>query len=230
MSAYPVHFSADYKERRSRFSVFFRLILAIPLLIVLSIYGLLAEIALVIAWFWIVFTARYPDGLFEFIAGYIRALTRITGYVALMCDDYPPFWGAPEPAYPVRLDFDGPLHPYSRAKTLFRLILAIPLLIIRWAFAVVLELVSIAAWFVIVIIGTLPRSIFDVLAYSNSYIARADSYVFLLTESYPPIQDNATDENRGELAATPPSPALAAPVEEAVQEPADDGGASTPGT
>jgi hypothetical protein len=213
MSAYPVHFSADYKERRSRFSVFFRLILAIPLLIVLSIYGLLAE-----------------DGLFEFIAGYIRALTRITGYVALMCDDYPPFWGAPEPAYPVRLDFDGPLHPYSRAKTLFRLILAIPLLIIRWAFAVVLELVSIAAWFVIVIIGTLPRSIFDVLAYSNSYIARADSYVFLLTESYPPIQDNATDENRGELAATPPSPALAAPVEEAVQEPADDGGASTPGT
>src|SRR5271163_1514619 len=87
---YPVTFEADYFERRSRLTTFFRIILAIPLVILLLIYALLASIALLIAWFAIVLTARYPRGLYDFVAGYTRFLARSTAYVVLLSDPYPP--------------------------------------------------------------------------------------------------------------------------------------------
>src|ERR1700684_2477847 len=128
----PVTFEADYVERRNRLTAFFRLILAIPVAIWLALYAILAGIAILIAWFAIVFTARYPRGLYDFVAGYTRFLTRVTAYVSLLGDPYPPFGGSDDPAYPVRLQFAGPLEHYSRLKTLFRIILAIPILILRY--------------------------------------------------------------------------------------------------
>ena len=59
--SYPVTFEADFVERRSRLTTFFRLILLIPLLIVAYVYGILAFFALIIAWFAIVITGRYPE-------------------------------------------------------------------------------------------------------------------------------------------------------------------------
>src|SRR5580704_12785045 len=59
---YPVTFEADYAERRNRLTTFFRLIMAIPLAIVLYVYAIVAAVAVLIAWFAIVFTARYPRG------------------------------------------------------------------------------------------------------------------------------------------------------------------------
>ena len=66
-------------------------------------YGIVAFIAVVIAWFAIVITGRYPQGLYDFVAGFTRFLTRVIAYAALLCDPYPPFGGAADPAYPVRL-------------------------------------------------------------------------------------------------------------------------------
>ena len=60
--AYPVAFEVDYSDSRSRLSAFFRLILAIPLAIWLYVYGILATIVVVIVWFAIVITGRYPRG------------------------------------------------------------------------------------------------------------------------------------------------------------------------
>ena len=92
--AYPVSFEADYVEQRSRLTAFFRLILAIPLMIWLYIYAIGATVVLVISWLAIVFTGRYPDGLYNFVAGFTRFLTRFTAYVGLLADPYPPFGGA----------------------------------------------------------------------------------------------------------------------------------------
>lgn len=218
-STYPVVFAADYLARRSRLSVFFRLILLIPLWIVLFVYGVIAEIVVVISWFAIVVTARYPQALFDFMAGFTRYVTRITAFGALLCDRYPPLWGTPDPGYPIRLEFAGPLDPYSRAKTFFRLILAIPLIILRWAIGLLLELMSVVAWFVIVISGRMPRGMFDVMAWATSYVARSDTYLFLLTETYPPLQGetypavDGTDTHGGLPAAPPAAPAAPAPAE-----------------
>jgi hypothetical protein len=187
--SYPVTFEADYVERRSRLTTFFRLILAIPLVIWLAIYGIAATIAIVIAWFAIVFTARYPRALYDFVEGYNRYLARATAYAALVCDPYPSFLGEDDPSYPVRMHFDGPLDPYSRVKTIFRIILAIPIAILRYVIGLLLEITAVAAWFVIVITGRLPRGLFDVMVLANSYTARSDAYLYLLTETYPPFED-----------------------------------------
>lgn len=190
--SYPVTFEADYIERRNRLTAFFRLILVIPVAIVLYVYAILATVAIVIAWFAIVFTAHYPRGLYDFVAGYTRFITRVTAYGALLCDPYPAFGGSDDPAYPVRLEFAGPLEHYSRMKTLFRIILAIPIVILRYVMGLLLEIGAVGAWFVILVIGKMPRGLFDVMVLANSYTARSDAYLYLLTEAYPPFQDEQT--------------------------------------
>jgi Domain of unknown function (DUF4389) len=202
---YPVEFHADYSDSRSRLTTFFRLILAIPLAIWLYVYGILAGIVVVIAWFAIVITGRYPQGLYDFESGFVRFLARFTAYVALLCDGYPSFSGSDDPSYPVRMRFDGPLERYSRLKTLFRIILAIPILVVRYVMQLMLDIGAIGAWFVIVVTGGMPRGLFDLMVLANSYIARSDAYLTLLTETYPPFQDEQT-RSAGEPGPPAPGP------------------------
>jgi hypothetical protein len=66
--------------------------LAIPHYVVLFFLGIAAFIAVVVAWFAILFTGRYPRGLFDFVEGVIRWSNRVTGYaLILVTDRYPPF-------------------------------------------------------------------------------------------------------------------------------------------
>jgi hypothetical protein len=201
--SYPVTFQADYAEGRNRLTAFFRLILAIPVAIVVSLYGIVAFFAILIAWFAIVFTARYPQGLYDFVAGYVRFVARVTAYAALLCDPYPAFSGAPDDSYPVRMGFTGPLERYSRVKTFFRFILAIPVLFVRYVMGLLLEIGAAGAWIVILFTGKMPRGLFDLMVLANSYTARSDAYLLLLSETYPPFQD---DETRAAGATPPPEP------------------------
>ena len=205
--SYPVTFEADYVERRNRLTTFFRLILAIPLAIVLYVFGIIASIAILIAWFAIVITGRYPAGLYDFVAGFNRFLARFTAYAALLSDPYPPFGGSESPDYPVRMQFAGPLSGYSRLKTFFRLILAIPLMVLRYVMTLLLEIGAVAAWVVIVVTGKMPRGLFDLMVLANSYTARSDAYLYLLTETYPPFQDTQT-----RTAGTPGPPVPESPL------------------
>lgn len=190
--SYPVTFEVDYVERRNRLTTFFRLLLAIPVAFVLYVFGIVASIAIVIAWFAIVITGRYPKGLYDFVADFNRFVARVTAYVALLTDAYPPFSGSADDSYPVRMHFAGPLESYSRLKTFFRVILAIPILILRYVLNLLLEIGAVAAWVVIVVTGKMPRGLFDLMVLVNSYTARSDAYWFLLTETYPPFQDDET--------------------------------------
>jgi hypothetical protein len=203
--SYPVTFEADYTERRSRLTSFFRILLAIPLYIWMYFYGIVAWIAIVIAWFAIVITGRFPKGLYDFIAGWTRFITRVTGYVSLLTDSYPPFGGADDPAYPIRMQFAA-LDRYSRLKTLLRIILAIPIVILRYVMGLLLQIGAFAAWVVILITGKLPRGLFDLMVLANSYTARSDAYLYLLTETYPPFQDETT-RAAGTGPSMPPAPA-----------------------
>jgi hypothetical protein len=99
---------------------------------------------------------------------------------------------------------------YSRLKTFFRIILAIPIVILRYVMGLLLEIGAIAAWVVILITGKLPRGLFDVLVLANSYTARSDAYLYLLTETYPPFQDEQTRTAGTPVPPTEP-PATAPP-------------------
>jgi hypothetical protein len=89
------------------------------------------------------------------------------------------------------MEFGGPLASYSRLKTFFRGLIAIPIYILRYVLNLLLEICALAAWLVIVITGRLPRGLFDVLYLVMAYVARSDAYLFLLTETYPPFQVEA---------------------------------------
>lgn len=66
--------------------------LAIPHYVVLFFLGIAAVVAVIVAWFAILFTQRYPRGLFDFVEGVLRWSNRVTGYAAvLVTDQYPPF-------------------------------------------------------------------------------------------------------------------------------------------
>jgi Domain of unknown function (DUF4389) len=190
--SYPATFEADYLERRSRLTVFFRLLLLIPIGIWAYVLGIVASILILISWVAIVITGRFPAALFDFVSGFVRFLTRLTAYASLLTDRYPPFGLSDDSEYPVRMTFAGPLERYSRLKTFFRLILAIPIIVLRYVMQLLLEVGAFAAWFVILVIGRMPRGLFDLMVLANSYTARSDAYLYLLTETYPPFQDEHT--------------------------------------
>jgi Domain of unknown function (DUF4389) len=88
---YPITFGAVYPEKMSRLTTFFRLILVIPQYFVLYFVGIAAGIVAFIAWWAILFTRKYPRSMFDFFTGYMRWMTRVTGYTYLLSDKYPPF-------------------------------------------------------------------------------------------------------------------------------------------
>jgi hypothetical protein len=92
--AYPISLKVEYPERLSRLTTFFRIFMVIPHSIVLYFLGIAAGVVLFISWWAILFTARYPRGLFDFIVMWFRWSTRVNGYSNFLTDKYPPFSGS----------------------------------------------------------------------------------------------------------------------------------------
>ena len=89
---YPARFDVEYPERLSRWKIFVKWLLVLPHLIVLVFLAIAANVVVIIAWFAILFTGRYPRGMFDFVAGVIRWWIRVQSYAHwLMTDRYPPF-------------------------------------------------------------------------------------------------------------------------------------------
>jgi hypothetical protein len=88
---YAVTYEVDYPERLSRWKIFVKWLLAIPHFIILFFLDFVTLVMLVIAWFAILFTGRYPRGLFDFVVGVTRWNQRANAYIYLLRDEYPPF-------------------------------------------------------------------------------------------------------------------------------------------
>ena len=76
---------------RNRLTVGFRIILVIPHLIALFVLQIIAMIMTVIAWFVVLFTGRWPEGMRAFVLNVMRWYLRVQTYYLLLTDDYPPF-------------------------------------------------------------------------------------------------------------------------------------------
>jgi hypothetical protein len=181
----------DFVERRSRLTTFFRSLLAVPQMVFAIGYGLAFFVVYVMAWFALMFTGRWPEGLYEFAGGFVRYITRLGAYLYLGTDQYPPFNGAPDDTYPVRVHIAAPLASYSRLKVFFRPWYAILATIIRSALGTVIAAVAFLSWFAIVFTGRQPEGLQNALSFSLSYTARADSLLYLITETYPPLSETA---------------------------------------
>jgi len=185
---YPVSYAADYAgEGRNRLTAFFRYIVSIPWLIVAYLYGIVAEICAIIAWFALVFTGRYPEGLYNFNSGYLRMSSRVNSFNYLLTDEWPPFDGSDNPGYPVRIGVAEPLDAYSRAKVFFRLIIGIPVMLLAVVQSLILGVCTLITWFAILFTGKHPQGLFDPMRSAMAYLTRATSYFLLLTEDWPPF-------------------------------------------
>ena len=201
---YPVSYEADHQEDgRNRLTTAFRSIVTIPWLIVVALYGFAASIAVFIAWFALVFTGRYPEGIYNFVAGYVRMNSRVNSFYYLLTDEWPPFNGDENRDYPVRIGIPSPKPEYSRLKAAFRLIVGSPVILLSYVQTLIAFVVAIIAWFAILFTGRLSEGLFDPLRSAMAYTTRATAYFALLTEDWPPF---SLEESAPATAAAPPPP------------------------
>jgi hypothetical protein len=192
---YPIRYEADYVEEQGRWRTFFRLILAIPWYLLGSVYVTAAFIVSFMAWFALLFTGRWPEGLYNFNVGVLRFLARANAFFYLQTQEYPPFAFEEAPEYPVRLEADPPLESYSRAKVFFRLIVGIPVFFMVYLFSSLIQLLSVIAWFHIVFTNRTAAGTHNALTYGLAYYIRSTAYFLLVTETFPPISDQAPAAN-----------------------------------
>jgi len=143
-----------------------------------------AMIAAFITWFAILFTGRYPDGLWDLVAFYLRWRARAMAYVSLLRDEYPPFGDG---AYPAELMLHRPAPPRDRLTVAFRLVLAIPQLVVLWAVSVAWAIATVIAWFAILFSGRYPATLYDFSVGALRWNIRVEAYLLLLYDQYPPF-------------------------------------------
>ncbi|MDQ5895415.1 MAG: hypothetical protein QG596_1676 [Actinomycetota bacterium] len=214
---YPVTYEADYLRERNRLTTFFRLIVAIPWLIVASIYVMAQLVVVIIAWFAIIILGRFPEGMYNFVGGILRFTERVNGFMYLQTDDWPPFGIGQVETYPIRVNFLPPAGRQSRLKAFFRLILVIPLAILSYAMSYALMAVAAISWLTIVFRGYQPAAIHNALAYLMGWNTRASAYMYLMRDEYPPVGDETPveiDPPAAALETTAPAPLEPAPATE----------------
>lgn len=184
---YPVTYEADYQSEQNRATTFFRIILAIPWIIVGVVYYIVAAFTHLFAWVAIVITGRYPQGLYNLNSGFVRYFVRTSAWIYLQTDEWPPFSISDDPNYPIRVIVAPRAERQSRLSAFFRIILAIPMLIVSYAVNYVHQWIAVIAWLTIVFRGYLPEQLNTAMTFCNSFYARVYGYLGLLTDDYPPI-------------------------------------------
>jgi hypothetical protein len=199
--AHPVQLVVDDDLHRSRLTVFFRLLLAIPHLIWLGLFTVGAFFVGIVNWFATLFSGHSPNGLHDFLAGYIRYATHVFAYLFLAANPYPPFYTASNPrgkVYPVDVSIQ-PAAVQNRWITGFRIFLAIPALFLSGALSGggsvansrggssggVTSVAAFLSWFSALARGRSPRGLRDFIAWGVGYTAQVYAYLFLLTDRYP---------------------------------------------
>ena len=131
---YPISYEADFNPTPNRATTFFRIILAIPWIIVATFWGILFAFTHFFAWVAIIILGRYPQWLYNFNSGVIRFLVRSTPGSTCRPTSGRRSGIGDDPSYPIRVNFPPAAERQSRLKALFRIILALPMLLVSYAF------------------------------------------------------------------------------------------------
>jgi hypothetical protein len=225
-SPYPLQLTGELAPQLSRGLWLVKWLLAIPHVVVLFFLWIAFAVVSVIAFFAILFTGRYPRGLFDFNVGVLRWSWRVGfySYSALGTDEYPPFSLKDVPDYPARLDVAYP-ESLSRGLVLVKWwLLAIPHYLVVAVFAggglaawaggggwvsgsggLIGLLVAIAG-VILLFTRSYPKSLYDFVLGMNRWVFRVAAYSSLMTDAYPPFRlDMGGDE-------PPSAPDAVAPV------------------
>jgi len=185
-TSYPLRYDVEYPERLSRWLIFVKWLLGIPHFLILYALGAVAYVIMIIAWFAILFTGRYPQGLFNFVVGVYRWNANVGAYLVLMRDDYPPF-SMEAGRYPVTFEVDYP-ERLSRWLIFVKWLLVIPNVIVLMVVGLAYYVTLIVAWFAILFTGHYPEGLFHFGVGVQRWGLRVSAYAFyLFTDKYPPF-------------------------------------------
>lgn len=165
-------------------------------------------VASIVAFFAILFTGRYPRGLFDFNVGVLRWTWRVGfySYDALGTDRYPPFTLKDRPDYPARLEVEYP-ESLSRGLVLVKWwLLALPHYLVvavftggawsavgggngwMWSSGGLIGLLVCFAGVVLLFTGRYPAALYDFILGMNRWVFRVAAYSTLMTDVYPPFR------------------------------------------
>lgn len=197
----PVRLTVTDDLKRSRLTVFFRALLAIPFLVWLGVWAIGAFFVGFVNWVATLVEGRSPEPLHDFLARFVRYATRVYAFLNLAAEPYPEF--SPGLAYPIDVEI-GPPARQSRWSVGFRFLLAVPALLLATALvgsgSLLLSLLRVRSqigffnligtaaflgWFYAMVRGRMPRGLRDLIAYALSYGAQLWAYLLLLTDRYP---------------------------------------------
>jgi hypothetical protein len=203
---YPVSVSVEPAlTNRNRLTTVFRLILALPHLILVGGVGLgtaqhgesssavggegglLGAVIIflaIVSWFTIVIAGVHIIGIRQFTAFYLRWRVRALAYLMLLEDRYPPFGDAP---YPASFDVVDPPGARNRLSVALRLLLVIPNVIVFMFVLLAWTITTIVAWFAILFTGAYPHGLYEFGVGALRWRLRLEAYVLLLVDEYPPF-------------------------------------------
>ncbi len=175
--------SEDDDLRRSRLTVFFRLLLALPHILWVTLWSILGLLVAIAAWLTALVLGRVPGPLHRFLAALMRYSLHVNAFVYLAANPFPGFTGAPG-RYPIDVEIDPP-ERQSRWTVLFRGLLAFPALLVASALSGAQSVAALLGWFAALFTGRMPRGLRELIAYSLRYTIQTSAYLFLLTPRYP---------------------------------------------
>jgi Domain of unknown function (DUF4389) len=189
---YPATFEVDRAERIANWRPLVQWLLAIPHFLILYGLQLVARAVAVISWFAILFTGKLPEGLASLLCLYIRYNNRVGAYAGFLREEYPPFafdTAAPDPGNypPVRTAFAPELENRNRVTVGFRLILAIPQIVVVAVLGIAAFVVWLIALFAVLFTGRWPEGLRTFVVGYMRWFTRVEAYVGLLTDKYPPF-------------------------------------------
>jgi hypothetical protein len=185
--------------RRRRLAVLFRLVLYVPHAIVIAVWSVVVAPTLGIVWLALLIEGRLPTWLHRFIAAYVRYLGQVTAWFFLLSARYPDPLHTQAHPFVIELPH-RPRQP--RLVTLFRLVLAIPPLLLATALRLVLTLAAVPAWFAGLALGRTTAGLQELGTFCLRYELETLAYTLLLTARYPRLVP----------AESPPAPASDLPV------------------
>jgi hypothetical protein len=226
VNPHPVRLEGRLELPVSRWLWLVKWFLLIPHFVILIFLWIAFILTTIGAFFVILFTGRYPRGIFNFNLGVLRWTWRVAfySYSALATDRYPPFSRAEEPDYPARLDIDYPEWQRKGLPLIGWWLLGIP----QYALAAVLTGGGGWSWqsgpggvgvlmFVVAMLllfkNRYPTDVFDVAMGFNRWALRACAYGVLMTPQYPPFRLDAGPSEPGSSGSAGPAlPPVAPPL------------------